>query len=164
MKKIYINILIIFSILLLFTGCSAKQKETSNITQGPQSQEGRPKFQKPDLYGKVSKIIGNEVTLQLSEMPKQERSNKDVTKEEREKMKQEMQNMSPEQRAKKMEESLKLTGETKSVVIPVGVPISSFKQGVETELDLGDIYNGLIIQVWLDEDNTAKSVRVMQGR
>lgn len=163
MKKSYKNILIIFSILLLFTGCSAKQEEVSNISKESGSQKERPGFQKPDLYGKVSKIIGNEVTLQLAEMP--ERPNKEeMTQEEREKMKQEMQNATPEQRANRMEESLKLTGETQSIVIPVGIPITSFKQGSETELDLGDIYNGVILQIWLDEDKTAKSVRVMQGR
>lgn len=163
MKRIYKNVLIIFSILLLFTGCSSKQEEALNVSNEQESQRERPDFEKPDLYGKVSKLVGNEVTLQLAEMP--ERPNREnMTEEDREKMKQEMQNITPEERAKKMEQSVTLTGETQSIIIPVGIPITSFKQGIETELALGDIYIGVILQIWLNEDKTVKSVRVMQGR
>ncbi len=163
MKKTYKNILIILSILLLCTGCAAKKEEASNIPQGSGSEEGKLNFTKPDLYGKVSKIIGNEVTLQLAEMPERP-DRKNMTPEEREKMKQQMENMNPEQKTKRTETSLKLTGETQTIIIPVGIPITSFKQGSETQLDIGDIYIDVILQIWLNKDGTVKSVRVMQGR
>jgi hypothetical protein len=67
-----------------------------------------------------------------------------------------------------IQREIKLTGETLTLLIPVGVPINSFAQGGMKELDIADIYEGMMMQIWYDkEDEASKTiirVMVMQGR
>ena len=64
-------------------------------------------------------------------------------------------------------EQLKLTGETATLLIPVGIPITTRSQGGATEIDLADIYEGVSLSIWFDdvdkEDRMITRVMMMQG-
>ncbi|MGZ4161883.1 MAG: hypothetical protein ACXVNF_13950 [Neobacillus sp.] len=69
------------SILMIFViaGCSnsgdSNQTSAASNGNGNTGNTNRPGFQKPDLYGEVSAIDGNKVTLKLLEMPQMTRRN-----------------------------------------------------------------------------------------
>lgn len=164
-------LIIILSVSLLFAACakssdSANTATDTNNTNESQSDNGTGRI-RPDVYGQVKSILGNEIALALAEVPVGN-GRADMTEEERKKFREQMQSLSPEERQKKMQESIKFTGETMNIIIPVGTPITSFKQGEESQLDLADIYEGTMLQIWFYKDEgetkTVKSVRVMQGR
>ncbi len=56
------------------------------------------------------------------------------------------------------------TGETKQVVIPVGIPILTRSKTGQEELDLSDIVSGSMIMLWMDENETPYRVQVMGAR
>ena len=165
-------LLMVLSIILLLTGCGKSDDVSGTAadnSKGDAAGKGNISLRnRPDMYGKVESILGNEVKILVAEMP--ERSGFSGTKpEEKEKRRAEMQNMDPEQRQQMMQDSIKFTGETKTLIIPVGIPIVSMKQKEITEMDLGDIYKGMFLQIWFNEedesgDRTVKSVRATQGR
>lgn len=181
---------------LLFSACSKTNAVMDQPTQGNnetasqqaanlqgsngQHDNGRKEFQRPDLSGRVKSIIGNEVILELIEMP--ERGSGAPQRES-------SQQQAPDRQAggggaipggggapgmpgpgggsqQRTNRELKLTGETKTLLIPVGIPIMTMGQNTQKELDLADIYQGMVMQIWLDPDDkeTITQVRVMQGR
>ncbi|MBF8984060.1 hypothetical protein IZY60_10975 [Lutibacter sp. B2] len=167
MRKKYKWVVPMLMASLLFSGC-AKANEPTDALQNNVEQsttENKEKRARPDLYGKVKKILGNEVTLEVAELPER----KEMSEEDREKMKAQMQNSNPGEggfggQGNKMKREIKFTGEIKNMIIPVGLPLVAAKRGEETELELGDILEGTFLQIWLNEDESVKSVRVIQGR
>ena len=52
------------------TTATSATADTSSTTGNTQANNNRGPRRRPDLYGQVEKIIGNEVTLKVAEMPK----------------------------------------------------------------------------------------------
>ncbi len=71
---------------------------------------------RPDMYGKVKDILGNEVTLELAETP-ESNDRSEMSQEEREDLKSQMESGGKQQM---MTDSIKFTGETVNLIIPVG--------------------------------------------
>lgn len=167
MRKKYKWVVPMIMVSLLFAGCT-KSSEPDDAVQTNMEQsttKNKVKKARPDLYGKVKKIVGNEVTLELAELSER----KEMSEEDRKKIKEQMQNSNPGEggfggQGNKMKREIKFTGETKNIIIPVGLPLVSSKRGEETQLELGDIIEGTLLQIWLNEDESVKAVRVMQGR
>lgn len=174
MKKLASKVFIILICLsLVLSGCTASSqpgdttsKNTTNEAQEEKdaNKEVERSNKRPDMFGKVKSIIGNEVVLEIAEMPQMtekkegNQSNKvngggNATGER-------------PQRVGGME--LKLTGETATLLIPVGIPITTRSQGGSKEIDLADIYEGVSLQIWFDdidkEDRMITRVVMMQGR
>lgn len=185
MRKRYKWMVPIIMASLLFVGCTKSSEpvevvqnniEKTKTENNQQADEVKNNVDKniktdnnkkarPDLYGKVKKILGNEVTLELAELPER----KEISEEDREKMKLQMQNGNSSEggfggQGNKMKREIKFTGENKDIIIPVGLPIVSVKRGEETQLELGDIIEGTFLQIWLNDDESVKAVRVIQGR
>jgi len=169
MKNLKISILV-FAIMLLFTACSDKAQPDSSPAIASAAQSIKEAPDRPsEIYGKVNTIIGNEVTIALAEPP----NTAEITDAEKEKRKAEMQALSPEERQKLRNEQLKFTGETMSVIIPVGMPITAGSTVNEVvnlkEVALTDIYEGTFLRIWLEkggsgEEKTAEYVRVLQSQ
>jgi hypothetical protein len=164
--------LLLLSITVLFVGCTKESTSSEIVVEEVQSTQANniqtSLRQRPDLYGKVKKILGNEVTLELVEIS-EANGKKGASGKGEEKTREQGKSKNPEEMKKKMEERVKLTGETKNMIIPVGIPITSVKQGEITEMELEDIYEGIFLQIWFNEaeegeEKTIKAVRVMQGR
>ncbi|MCG8501703.1 MAG: hypothetical protein MJB12_15060 [Firmicutes bacterium] len=164
--------LVVLSMMLLLMGCGKSDDVSGPVADNSKGNPGGrgniSSRDRPDMYGRVESILGNEVKLLVAEMPERTRSS-GMNAEEREEKRSQMQNMGPEKRQQMMQDSIKFTGETETLMIPVGVPIASMKQGETAEMDLGDIYEGMFLQIWFNEedesgDKTVKAVRAAQGR
>jgi hypothetical protein len=182
----------IISTALLLTACGSSQPQVTASTPGQEikgseqstgsnsgenssnagQNQGREQ-ERPDVYGRVKSIIGNEVVLELAEMPQRRtgQSGGSATAGNQS-------GQIPPSGGSQMgggqgerptvQRELKLTGETLTLLIPVGVPITSFSQGGMKQLDIADIYEGTMMQVWYDKNDEASKtiVRIMavQGR
>lgn len=169
MKNIKISLAVI-SFLLLFTACSSNTQ--SNITDAnnvsSQAISQSPDRQ-PEIYGQVRTVLGNEVTLSLAEP----QNNAELSEAEKENRKNEMQALSPEEKQKQRDGQVKFTGETATVTIPVGTPITSGNsvndQQNLKELTLSDISESIFLRIWLEEGEVgetkaAEYVRVLQSQ
>lgn len=179
MKQIKIFLIISLTFVLPLTACSSfnfqKSTETAlkNNSQFSKEQDSEKQKQgriqdRADLYGRVKTIIGNEVVLELMEMPKANEQEKSETDREGNTSTGQFppgQGSGFRQRSGGQRE-VNLTGETMTFFIPVGVPINSFGINESKELDIADIYQGNILQVWYDNDTDKNiiQVMVMQGR
>lgn len=193
---------VVLSAALLLTACGSSQPQVAAGAPGEESQKSaqntgnssgenrnntgqnqRREQAAADVYGRVKSIIGNEVVLEVAEMPQRREgqggsgqgsagenggSTSSVNQAGQ---------MPPgggppmgggQGQRSGMQREIKLTGETLTLLIPVGVPINSFAQGGMKELDIADIYEGMMMQIWYDkEDEASKTiirVMVMQGR
>lgn len=154
-KKSLKSILIILVFTLLFTGCS-NSDDMSNEGQRSESSNIEISFdENPDIYGKVKTILGNEVVLEVAKIPEGGRGSGERTEEH---------NGATKGGSGERKQMTEFTGETKTIVIPVGIPIASVKQGEATQVDLNSIYEGIFLKVWINEEDTVKSVCVVQGR
>ncbi|AOT69739.1 hypothetical protein [Geosporobacter ferrireducens] len=201
MKNKYVFMITgIIGISLLLSACNKtdaavdKPTQDNNETQSQQAanqqgsngqnNNGRQEFQRADISGRVKSIVGNEVVLELMEMPERGNGAQQGSTAQQ----------TPERQAsggsgmpaggmpaggaapgmqgpggggqQRTNRELNLTGETKTILIPVGVPIMTIGQNTQKELDLADIYQGMIMQIWLDQNDKEMitQVRVMQGR
>jgi len=181
-KRIFSLILIVSVAGTIFTGCSSNQ--TSNNTSqsvsesaqsgsnSSKSAEGADASSKseqskeaPDMMGEIKKIIINEITISLVEMPTNIQRNAEGDRAAGDRK----DGNDKSSLEKKREDVLKLTGESATFIIPVGTPIISTKRGANgmesNELQLSDIYEGVVLQVWLKEggsgeDKIAENVAV----
>ncbi len=153
-KKSLKSILIILVCTLMFTGCS-NPDDVSNEVQSSESSNIEISFdENPDIYGQVKSVLGNEVVLEMAEIPEGGRGSGERT---------EAHNGASKGDSGERKQTVEFTGETKTIVIPVGIPIASVKQGEATQSDLNSIYEGTFLKIWLNEDDTVKSI-VVQGR
>ncbi|MEW9122120.1 MAG: hypothetical protein AB2421_05355 [Thermotaleaceae bacterium] len=186
----------ILGLSILLSGCSKtnaaldqptgtnqqNQSQKSSNESETRGQNGRPEQQRPDIFGRVKSIVGNEVVLEVAEMP--ERANGEnqnapgAQGQTRDNTGARATGGGPvgggsmgggpmgggTQRGNSS--SLNFTGETKTILIPVGIPITSMGQSGSKELDIADIYKGMIMQIWFDQEDKEMiaQVRVMQGR
>ncbi|MCT4620970.1 MAG: hypothetical protein N4A62_16480 [Marinisporobacter sp.] len=161
-------VVLLVGVSLLFTGCgSSKIEETSSSStqevEKSQVEEKRKK-NRADLFGRVKSIIGNEVVLELAEMP-QRKAEENAEKPSGEKPENPGAGGGSGQGRKR---EIKLTGETETILIPVGIQVLSFSRDGEKEIDIADIYEGSMMQIWYDEKDqeskTITKVMIMQGR
>lgn len=116
---------------------------------GGQEQPGGQQAQGKRLRGQIQDVLGNEVTLALIETPKRPEGEAPAVKP-----KTTGDPMSGPPMGGGQSASVKLTGETKVIQIPVGVPIVSRSQEGETALQLSDLGTGNILTVLYDADGT----------
>jgi hypothetical protein len=166
MKKIAIVVAVIMIITAVWAGYSALNKggqKQSNANPGQTALRGagngQRKFDPPGLNGEVASIAGNEVTLKLIEMPKFQA------------------NMNRGQGpgggtrpngggwtggggpqgggGQAPQRTVKYTGERKTVIIPVGIPITTMVRtdtGRETKtIEFTKIKKGDILQIWYSD-------------
>jgi len=155
-------IIVIGVLLVLATGCSSSDSQeatqadnvaTEQTENKEQKTENAPKeVKRANAMGKVTRIVGNEVTIDLIEMP-----------EESEEKKSEGNGQEGMKNGSGRTEPT-FTGETKQVIIPVGIPILTRSKTGQEELDLSDIVSGSMIMLWLDENETPFRVQVMGAR
>lgn len=166
-KRFNISI-IILCILFITVGCS---KTSSPVPSASAAKKDIPQAptRTAEIYGKVKSVIGNEVTLSLAEPPANQQLNQQLSEAEKAKKRAEMQALSPEERAKQQESQTKLTGETATVIIPVGTPITSGNTPeLMKEVSLPDIRSGVLLRIWLEGgnggDKSAEYVRLLQAQ
>ncbi len=193
----YKLMVVVMSTALLLTACGSTQSPVATGTPGQESQrseqstgnnggenssnagqnQGRQQ-ERPDVYGSVKSIIGNEVVLALAEMPERRTGQGGTGQGSGSAPAGNQSGQMPPSGGGQMgggqgerptvRRELKLTGETLTLLIPVGVPITSFSQGGMKQLDIADIYEGTMMQIWYDKNDEASKtiVRIMavQGR
>jgi ABC-type Fe3+-hydroxamate transport system substrate-binding protein len=167
LKKNAVLTLVILSIMVVFAGCSTKTNLAENLTST--TEIPNPPERTAELYGQVKSIVGNEITLLLAEFT----VTTPLTEDEKAKKKSEMSQLSAEERKSLKESQMKYTGETATVIIPVGTPIiigsSNGAEQIPAEKSLSDIYSGIIVRIWLDQggvgtDKTSEYVRIIQSQ
>jgi len=157
------------------TQSSDTQTNTGENSTGQQQERGLQN--RADLYGRVKSIIGNEVVMELAEMPQrvegQERTGEGSGNLQNGQM--------PVPGAgvpgagggagfaqRSGQREIKLTGETVTILLPVGVPINTFSVNGAKEIDMADIYAGNMMQIWYEdseaENKTITRIMVIQGR
>lgn len=174
-----IGYLLVFILGFLMIGCSNNNPnsvETNNIGNLSQStvvggsKGGVTDPEQPertvDVYGSVRSIQGNLIVVAKMLQPQ---SGKDLSEEEREAKRAQMQSLSEEERQKVKAAGQVLTGETVQVLIPVGTPIkikqNQTQGGGIVEGALTDIKQGVTLSVWTEDSAandqvTAEYVRI----
>lgn len=163
MKRIAIGIALLIISIAVFAGCSGQNKTSQTQSQSNSNQtanlkpgNGQRKFNPPGLSGEVATIAGNEVTIKVIKMPKFQR------------------NMNRGQgtggstppsggswtgggnwqggSGQRPPRTIQYTGERKTVIIPVGVPITTMVRtdtGREMKtIEFNKIKKGDIMQIW----------------
>ncbi|BAU27868.1 hypothetical protein DFP93_1092 [Aneurinibacillus soli] len=158
----------LMGILLMFalaaTGCgNATEQGTATSAQGQgaastnSDQKPQGKFSRPDLMGEVESIVGNEVKLKLIEIPQRTGSGAQGQHSSSGQGGQGGGNTSGTGQAR----TVKYTGQTETVTIPVGVPLIAMSRGdnglEETEVELKSIKKGSILSITY-ADKTAKTI------
>jgi hypothetical protein len=186
-KNHLINILAFGMMIFTIVGCSsaAASEEQTTATEESTSKEvsaNSTDLGEIDVYGEVSEVIGNEVTLKLLEIP-------DMSNMTREK------GTGSDQAGEKAEGSVpaedttggaaagatvgaaagrgmrekQYTGAEKTIVIPVGTPIVSMTRGeagmVETEISLNELASGNTLSIYYQEDGkTIEKITIRKPR
>lgn len=168
----------VMALALALNACSSDQtaavqpSATSNVPAAPE--------RTAEIYGKVTKLIGNEVTVALVEVST---PSAELTEAEKAAKQAAMQSLSTEERQKLKNEQLKLTGEKVTVILPVGTPIvagggggsgsgsgsggQTQESSVMTEVNLAELVEGTLLRIWLAEggegtEAVAEYTRVLQ--
>lgn len=176
-KRILCLILTVSAVAMIFTGCSASNtanNSSSSVSKSVESEDRSGKEaesrKEPEILGQIKGIIGNEISISLVEMPENmgRSDSGDVSAEDREAAKAQGGTKGGAS-GQGRQDAIKLTGESETFIIPVGTPIVSTKRGNDgmerKELQLEDIYEGMVLQVWLKEggngeDKIAEKVAV----
>lgn len=173
-SKIFIGLI---CLSLGLSGCAASSQPSDVELNNKPNQVGEEKDanneekrarKRPDMFGRVKSIIGNEVVLEIAEMP-QMSANKDNKQKNKAVGVPTGEGKGTGQRPQGAGgRELKFTGETVTLLIPVGIPITTRSQSGTKEIDLVDIYEGSSLQIWFDdmekEDRVITNVIMLQGR
>jgi len=169
------KVIIIFVGLLAFAllqGCGSGNSAAGDTQSGSADQPvqnmarwGGPE-RSADLWGQVKTIRGNKLTVF-----KVENNSLEQSQEEREALRDQMQSLSPEERAKQREERFKVSDETTELIIPVGTPVvaTGNSGGEDSEVDISQIKQGDILKLSLegepssDGEAVAEFVQINQG-
>lgn len=164
-------LMLALSVLLTVSGCAAPVSGSpSQTTAAPAPATAAGSTTDPDqpdrlvdLYGKVRTIQGNVAVIDL--MTNQQSASvtgETLTAEQKAAKQAARQAMSEEERLKEKAAAQALTGETVTVLIPVGVPVkikeTQLSGGKILEAGMTDIKPGSIISVWTED--SAKTGRV----
>lgn len=165
---------------LFFTGCVNTNEKADSSQETNRSgnsveknskaakQKGQRAQNRPDMFGKVKSIIGNEVILELAEIPQRQKDEGNGKGEDKSPIA--VNNVGIDNRPDQRPQGgaggrqLKFTGETATILIPVGVPITIRSSGEIKNLEIADIYEGSMLQIWIDEEENINKVMMMQGR
>lgn len=181
LKKLrLLNILAFGLMILTIVGCSStaasEEKTTTEESTSNEANKNSTDLGEMDVYGEVSEVIGNEVTLKLLEIP-------DMAAMNREKG---TNGAPPTDRnteggaatggtatdgtaaGKGMREK-QYTGEEKTIIIPVGTPIVSMTRGeegmVETEIGMTELTSGNTLSIYYQEDGkTIEKITIRKPR
>ena len=164
-------LILALSVLLAVSGCAAPVSGSPSQTTaalapataaGSTTDPDQPD-RLVDLYGKVRTIQGNVAVIDL--MTNQQSAGvtgETLTAEQKAAKQAARQAMSEEERLKEKAAAQALTGETVTVLIPVGVPVkikeTQLSGGKILEAAMTDIKPGSIISVWTED--SAKTGRV----
>ncbi len=175
-KFISAGLIVLILLSLVLTGCTeanesdnAASSNSNNEAQIKENEreEGQRDRRRPDMFGRVKSIIGNEIVLEIAEMP-QRPTNKSGEQGNKTAGVPGGGNGDGERPRGVGMREIKLTGETATLLIPVGIPISTRSQNGMKEIDLADIYVGATLQIWFDdeetENKTITNVVMIQGR
>ncbi|WP_139380250.1 hypothetical protein [Maledivibacter halophilus] len=154
------------------SGNSVEKNSTVESKDNKKSEAAKQKGQRdqnrPDMFGKVKSIIGNEVILELAEIPQRQKDEGNGKGEDKSPIA--VNNVGIDSRPDQRPQGgaggrqLKFTGETATIMIPVGVPITIRSSGEIKNLEIADIYEGSMLQIWIDEEENINKVMMMQGR
>lgn len=174
--------LMIFAIVGCSNAASSEEQTTTEAeTTSKETSTNATNFEEIDLYGEVSEVIGNEVTLKLLEIPEMPANGEKGTAR-------------PEGTDKAsgntdtgtaasadtgaaasgatggggMREK-NYTGEEKTIVIPVGTPIVSMTRGdngmEETEISINELASGSTLSIYYQEDGkTIEKISIRKQR
>jgi hypothetical protein len=188
LKKLrLINILASGLMILTIVGCSSAAASEEQTTTTEESTSKKASTNSTDLgeidvYGEVSEVIGNEVTLKLLEIP-------DMSAMTREKGTGSNQTGGNAQGSAAAGDTTggaaagatpgatggggmrekQYTGEEKTIVIPVGTPIVSMTRGeegmVESEISLNELTSGNTLSIYYQEDGkTIEKITIRKPR
>lgn len=178
MNKVFSKVFIVIICLsLVLSGCTASSQpgDTASNNAINEDQEGKDANKevertkkRADMFGRVKSIIGNEVVLEIAEMPQITDDKQNNQKNQAVGVPTGQGNGTGQKPQGVGRRELKFTGETATLLIPVGIPITTRLQGESKEIDLADIYEGVSLQIWFDdidkEDRMITRVVMMQGR
>lgn len=180
-KNYFINLFAITLMILATVGCSnsaaseeknaaaSKDQTTTTGTSDGKSGINTTTFEEIDVYGEISEVIGNEVTLKLLEIPEMSAQNGERGKNEAKRPDIATGDQAPGTgRGGGMREK-NYTGEEKTIVIPVGTPIVSMTRGdngmEETEINLNELTSGSTLSVYYQEDGkTIEKITIRKPR
>lgn len=163
-KALVIMVSLLFMIGLVGCGSSGSKVATDNSgAKTTFAVPGQPD-RKAEVYGKVKSIQGNLITVMEME---QTLTGQELSDKDREKRRQEMQNLSPEERKKKIDGEQTFTGKTLTVTIPVGIPVMTKKDQNPAanfeEGNIGNIKMGNTVTIWTEnqqkDNSTAEFVK-----
>jgi hypothetical protein len=188
LKKLrLINILASSLMILTIVGCSsaaASEEQTTAAEEGTSKESNTKSIDlgEIDLYGEVSEVIGNEVTMKLLEIPDMSAMNRekgtvgDKTGDKAEGSAPAGDTTSGAAAGATtgtpsgggMREK-NYTGEEKTIVIPVGTPIVSMTRGeegmVESEISLNELTSGSTLSIYYQEDGkTIEKITIRKPR
>ncbi|MEH6995168.1 hypothetical protein V7075_21080 [Neobacillus drentensis] len=186
-----INILASSLMILTIVGCSsaAASEEQTMVAGEGTSKEANTKsidLGEIDVYGEVSEVIGNEVTLKLLEIPDMSAMNREKGTggdKTGDKTGVKAEGSAPAGDTTSgaaagaitgtpggggMREK-NYTGEEKTIVIPVGTPIVSMTRGeegmVESEISLNELTSGSTLSIYYQEDGkTIEKITIRKPR
>jgi hypothetical protein len=190
-------------------GAVASATNDSGQDNNPRGDNPGAQRRRPDLYGQVEKIIGNEVTLKVAEMPARPARPEGAADGQQGQQGQQAQQGNALAGASATlgggsggqggppgggmrggggggwqggggmrgggTTTIKYSGKTEKLIIPVGVPITSMKRAAtggaptQAQLNISEITEGTMLQIYYakaapGEAKTIESVRVMQNQ
>jgi hypothetical protein len=182
--KRFINILASILIVSSIVGCSnstsSEEKTTTDqSTDNKASANSNTKaFEKPDLYGEVSEVIGNEVTLKLLKMPEMPAQNGQKGGTNAGNVDDKGSNVAPNDANADGSggtgtgggmRQKEYTGEEKTMVIPVGTSLVTTTRSetgmTESEISLNELKSGYTLSVYYKKDGkTIEKISVRKPR
>ncbi|MHA0856545.1 hypothetical protein ACH8E3_06645 [Paenibacillus sp. CMAA1364] len=158
--KPFINVTSALLLTLTLVGCSVSEDvvdqatPTQTNTKIQEQQRGEGIIEEIDLYGEIKEVIGNEVEIKVTEIPE---------------LLQQGRVMGGGAGATGDKRQKKYTGEEKSIIIPVGIPIVVMSRGengmVENEISLNELTVGSDLSIFYQDDGeTIKKIKVQKPR
>jgi hypothetical protein len=186
-KKQFFTALVSLLMIFVIAGCSNAQgssQTTTSNSNGNAANANRNGYQKPDVYGEVSAIDGNKVTLKLLEIPQMTRRNRQNGSNDTGNGGNNSSSNSggnatgngvytgrgnggaggPGRGGMRVK---KYTGEDKTIVIPDGVTMTTMTRGqngmTQSNISLSDVTTGSTLSIFYDTDGkTIKSIKVQK--
>ncbi|CCO08160.1 hypothetical protein [Desulforamulus hydrothermalis] len=106
--------------------------------------------ERPSVIGKVKEVVGNEVTLYVAQAPQNEAAPTANQADQERKP-------SPQQGPE-----LKFSSETKTFLLPVGVPVVTMQGGTAKQVELSKITKDAVLRIW-QKDDTITFVQMVNG-
>ncbi len=163
-------LIVLVCLSLVLTGCTESKEPMDTVSKSTENENQRERRvrSRADIFGRVKSIIGNEVVLEIAEMPERIANQGEGQEGRGEGAARREGNSGGESPGGRGMREMKLTGETVTLLIPIGIPITTRSQKSLKEIDLADIYVGATLQIWFEDGDAEKKaiarVTMMQGR